>query len=74
MKKITNEILEERIEGQKLLFEQKLTTIETKIDELISTVKIQNGRIGKLEEFKNKLVGVSIIVSGLVSAIFKKIL
>lgn len=80
MKKITNEILEERIKGQELLTNQKFDMVLGKLDEMISQIKIQNGRVTKnenklndLEKWKAKAVGMAVGASALASAVFKKI-
>lgn len=46
---------------------EKLKNIEEKLDDINNRVSIQNSRITKLEESKNKIIGAGVVMASLIS-------
>lgn len=66
MASIKDKVTLARLEERMISMGQTLTKIET-------LLAVQNGRITKLESWKNKAIGISIGVSTVVSALIKKV-
>ena len=54
------------------VIEERLNNVITKLDEISDLIKIQNGRVGKLELWQNYVVGIGTTVVGVFSYLFSR--
>ena len=54
------------------VIEERLNNVITKLDEISDLLKIQNGRVGKLELWQNYVVGIGTTVVGVFTYLFSR--